>query len=322
MVENRLKERACKMKVLIIGAGITGCFTAARLMQKGVDISVLARGDKAARLERDGLHMRDGITGETATVRLNIVRRPVAETFNVAMVCVQALHQQSLMPLLLELPGRPTVWYLGNTTQGYATAIEQLGRSRVLGGFPGVGGTWEGEVLVYADREKPTGKPFDRLILGEAHPDAAAAAAAVQNHLQRVTMNIERYVPIMAWHWSHIAMIVPLAGAVYHHGQDLDAVVSDRALLKQAMRATAQGLTAIRRAGYPILPRTLNVMRWIPAALGAGKIASLLQSDFGRIALAGHAATARDEMHSFAADLLALAGANAGADLRDVLSGI
>ena len=188
--------------------------------------------------------------------------------------------------------------------------------------FLGVGGTWEGEVLVYADREKPGGKPFDRLIIGEAHPDAAAAADVIQKHLQGVTMNIERYVPIMAWHWSHIAMILPLAGAVYHHGQDLDAVVADRALLKQTMRATAQGLTAIRRAGYPILPRGLNVMRYVPAVLGAGKIARLLQSDFGRIALAAHAATARDEMHVFATDLLTLAGANSWADLREVLNEI
>ena len=310
------------MKALIIGAGVTGCFTAARLMHKGVDVSVLARGDNPARLERDGLRMRDGMTNENVTVRLNIVRAPVAEAFDVAMVCVQAMHRPSLTPLLRELPGRPAVWYLGNTTQGYDAATEQLGRDRVLGGFPGVGGTWEGEVLVYADREKPGDKPFDRLIVGEAHPAAAVAADAVETELQRVGMKIERYVPIMAWHWSHIALILPLAGAVYHHNQDLDAVAADRALLKMTMRATAQGFAAIRRAGYPILPRGLNVMRWIPAALGAGKIAALLQSEFGRIALAAHAATARNEMHGFATDLLALAGVNAGADLREVLGWI
>jgi ketopantoate reductase len=310
------------MKPLIIGAGVTGCFTAARLMQKGVDVSVLARGDNAARLEHEGLRMRDGMTGKEATVHLNIVRAPAADAFDVVMVCVQAQHRPSLAPLLRELPGRPTVWYLGNTTQGYDAAIGQLGRDRVLGGFPGVGGTWEGETLIYADREKPDGKPFDRLIIGEAHADAAAAADEVHHYLQRVGMNVERYVPIMAWHWSHIAMILPLAGAVYHHDQDLDAVVADRALLRQTMRATAQGFAAIRQTGYSILPRRLNMMRWVPAALGAGRIAALLQSEFGRIALAGHAGTARAEMHGFATDLLALAGANAGADLREVLGAI
>lgn len=65
----------------------------------------------------------------------------------------------------------------------------------------------------------------------------------------------------MAWHWSHIAMILPLARAVYHHGQDLDAVVADCALLKQTMRAIAQSLSAVQAAAYPILPRRLNVMR-------------------------------------------------------------
>ncbi len=160
------------MKVLIIGAGVTGCFAAARLMHKGVDVSVLARGDKATRLEHEGLRMRDGMTGEKATVRLNIVRAPVVEAFDVAMVCVQAQHRPLLAPLLRELPGRPTVWYLGNTTQGYDDATEQLGRARVLGGFPGVGGTWEGETLVYADREKPDDKPFDRLIIGGRYDHA------------------------------------------------------------------------------------------------------------------------------------------------------
>jgi hypothetical protein len=50
----------------------------------------------------------------------------------------------------------------------------------------------------------------------------------------------------------------------------------------------------------------LNIMRWIPAALGADRIATLLQSEFGHIALVGHAANARDEMHGLATDLLAL----------------
>lgn len=310
------------MKILIIGAGVTGCFTAACLGHKGVDISVLARGNKAVRLERDGLRMRNGITGETTIVRLKIVRSPVPDKFDAAMVCVQAHDQRSCIPLLSELPGRPIVWFLGNNTAGYESAIEQLGRDRVLGGFPGVGGTWEGDVLVYADRLKLDDKPFNRLILGEAHPNAAEAADAVQRYLQTVTMQVERYTPIMAWHWSHIAMILPLAGALYHTGQNLGSMVEDRTLLKSTARATAQGLAIIRKVGYPILPRALNAFRWVPAALVARKVASLLKSDFGQIALAGHATTAREEMRSLACSLLELAGDNPGADLRNLLSAI
>ena len=228
-------------------------------------------------------------------------------------------RREAMVALLTDLAAEEGWTY---AVMGYDRAIEQLGGDRVLGGFPGVGGTWEGDRLLYADREKAGDAPFDRLILGEAHSDAAAAADVVQQELQRVGMKIERYVPIMAWHWSHIAMVLPLAGAFYRHEQDLDRVASDRALLRQTMRATAQALTAIRQSGQPILPRGLNVMRWIPAALGARRIASLLRSDFGRIALAAHASTARDEMRGFAADLLALAGPSAGAEMRQVLGAV
>ena len=250
--------------------------------QKGLDVSLLARGDRATRLERDGLQLHDAITNQRETVALKILQAPVTAAFDLVMVCVQGAQRASVMPVLLELPGQPTVWYLGNTTAGYDAEIEQLGSDRVLGGFPGVGGTWDGEVLVFADREKPRDKPFDRLTIGEAHPDAATAAKRVKSHIQQLGMNVGHYAPIMAWHWCHLALILPLAAAVYHHNHNLDAVVADRALLKQTMRATAQGLTALRQAGCPILPRGLNVMRWIPAAMGASRLASLFRSDFGR----------------------------------------
>ena len=135
-------------------------------------------------------------------------------------------------------------------------------------------------------------------------------------------MNVEHHVPIMAWHWSHLALVLPLAGAVYRHEGDLEATVADAALLKRTMRATSQAFTAVARAGHPILPRGLTLMRWIPAFLGARKIGALLSSRFGQIALAGHAATARDEMRALAADMLKLAGDDAGKDLRELMEAV
>ena len=310
------------MKALVVGAGVIGCFTAALLQRKGIDVSLLARGARADRLEREGLHLRDGLSGETTTQRLDVVRAPENVSCDVALVCVQEQQRASVAPLLEALPGAPVIWYLGNTTKGYDAEAERFGRDRVLGGFPGVGGTWEGEVLVFADREKPGDRPFDRLVMGEAHADAAGAAEALKATFERAGVHVERHVPIMAWHWCHVAMVLPLAGAVYRHDGDLEAAASDRALLRQTMRASAQALGAIRRAGHPILPRGLHVMRFLPAALGAGRIASLLRSDFGRIAIAGHAAVARDEMRAVAVDLLALAGDDAGPDLRAVVGAI
>ena len=59
--------------------------------------------------------------------------------------------------------------------------------------------------------------------------------------------------------------------------------------------------TALKRSGHTILPPRLNLFRYIPAGLGARKLAALITSDFGRIALAGHAATAKAEMQNLRA---------------------
>ena len=280
------------------------------------------RGPRGDRLEREGLTLRDAITEQTRTVQLPIVRAPVTETFDFVMVFVQALHRDSVVPQIEALPGRPAVWFLGNTGGGFEELAARLGRDRLLGGFPGVGGTWDGDTLVYADRQKPKQDPFDSLIIGEAFSEGEATAVAIRDHLEAAGLNMEHHVPIMAWHLSHLALVVPLAGAYYARKGDLASIVADRELLGSIMRATVQGLEAVRKAGYPILPRRLRIFRFMPTGIGARKIGSLLDTRFGHVALAAHAEAARDEMHQLATDLLALAGPDAGPDLRALLEPI
>jgi len=309
-------------EILVIGAGITGGYTATRLFDNGAEISLLARGEKADRFEKVGLQLRDGLTGAERTVRLPIVREPVENQYEIVMVCVQDSHRPAVEKLIHNLPGRPIIWFLGNTTRGYENAGNLLGRDRILGGFPDVGGKWDERVLVYADREKPKDKPFNKLIASEAFPESKPAFDLLQKTMSGLNQRIVRFDPIVAWHLCHVALILPLAGAIYLHDGDLEAVASDRKLLKMTMRAVEQGLDIVRRNGYPVLPKGLKIFRFMPSALGAMKIALTLRSRFGEIALAGHASTARDEMRHFAKDLIGLAGKNGGKEFTELLGSI
>ena len=308
--------------ILVIGAGITGGYTATRLLDNGADISLLARGEKADRIEKAGLRLRDGLTGAERTVHLPIVREPVDQQYEIVMICVQDSQRPAVEQLVLNLPGRPVVWFLGNTTRGYDNAGNLLGHDRILGGFPDLGGTWNEDVLIYADRKKPKDKPFNNLIAGAAFPESTPAFEVLQKTMSGLSQRIVKYDPIMAWHWCHVALILPLAGAVYQHNGDLEAVASDRELLRTTMRAVVQGLNIVQLNGYPVLPKGLKVFRFIPAALGAMKIAGTLRSRFGEVALAGHANTARNEMRHLAKDLLGLAGQNCGQELKGLLDSI
>ncbi len=313
--------------ICVIGAGVTGAFTAARFHEKGGDVSLLVRGNKADRIERDGLRLRDGISGEERTIRVPVVRAPITRAFDLVMICAQFVHHEEIENEYAPLPGQPAVWYLGNRVAGYDRAGDVWGRHRVVGGFPGVGGTWDGDVLVYADRSKLRDKPFDRLVAGEAFPEARAATDRAVDIVSRLGFSVERYDQIMAWHLCHVALILPLAGVYYRHDGVLDTCAADTPLLRSAIRALRQGLRSVRRNGLPILPRSLRIAASAPAWLGAAKMSRLLRSRFGAIALAGHAQAARAEMRALAAHFLNYARRDDGhrahiTDLVDLLDSI
>jgi hypothetical protein len=117
-------------------------------------------------------------------------------------------------------------------------------------------------------------------------------------------------------------MILPLAAALYRYDGDLARTADDMDLLSDAVRAVGQGLALLRRRGHPILPANLKLMRLLPPSWGARRVAGTLQSPFGAIALAGHAATAHAEMQHLAAGLLSLADEKTGATFTDLLSRI
>ena len=63
------------MRVLFFGAGALGTLFAAKLAAAGHDVSVLARGERLAAIERDGLRIRPRAKGEAPEVRPAVVSR-------------------------------------------------------------------------------------------------------------------------------------------------------------------------------------------------------------------------------------------------------
>lgn len=294
--------------VLVVGAGIIGGYIAARLFEQGLDVDLLARGEPAARLIKEGLRLRDGITSEARTVRLPIVSETSAkaQAYTLVLVCVQEQQRVSAAELVSQLQGRPVVWFLGNTVQGFEELGRVLGRDRVLGGFPEVGGKWEKGELVFADRRTPKQRPFHSLVIGEAWPEGREACRRAQEIIGSAGFRARRYQPIVAWHLCHAVLILPLAGLFFRHGGVLSAAAADRQGLRQVVRAVAQGLRGLQRLGYPLRPRWMLLMAISPTWLGVRQLRGLLESDFAAIALAGHAEAARGEVRSMARALMHL----------------
>lgn len=308
--------------ILVIGAGITGGYIAHRLFKSGANVTLLSRGEKAQRLKKQGLKLRDGLTGKEEVCKIPITDNPKDKEYELVMVCVQEIHREEIEKIILDMKGNPIVWFLGNTIQGFNRAGELLGKERILGGFPDVGGTWENNTLVYADRRKAKHKPFNKLIIGNAFPESKIHTQYVINEFMKYKIGVEEFSPIMDWHLCHLVFVLPLAGIYYHFEGNINELLRSKSYLNKCIIALIQGIDLLRERGHKILPKELNKLRYIPKFLIRKKIVNTLNSKLGKIALLGHANCARDEMKIIAKGILDMTTENSGKDLIELLNEI
>lgn len=151
------------MKVLIVGAGVIGSFNAARLKDGGVDVTLLARGNRLAELQESGVVLEDAFKGTRSVTRLPLVDTVEPEDqYDLAIVIVRRNQIRSVLPMLAENHKVPTILFLGNNAAGQNDLIEALGRERVLIGVVNAGG--------------------ERRFQAVSEPPSAAATAANQGH--------------------------------------------------------------------------------------------------------------------------------------------
>ena len=298
------------MRYLIAGAGVIGCYTAAMMKVRDFDVTLLARGAKHERLQRDGVQLLEYLTDRRWSVNVPVVNDTCAESFDTVLVFVQAIHVDGILPVLERLPRAKRYAFMGNNTRGFERVGEALGRSRVLSGFGSAGGTWRDDLLVYVDATTPEKQADPRLILGAPFAESIGEIDPLVSDLRAGRVDVTVYDPIQDWHLAHAAFIAGLAGAFRRCGNDLHRLADDRATLDLTLRATKQAFRGLRRSGHEILPRSLRTFGALPLFLIRPKVRTLLRSKFAEIGLAGHAETAHDEMQTIRDDVLELVSAS------------
>jgi len=91
------------MRTLILGAGVTGSFNAARLTDAGQDITSLARGRRLQDLRRHGIVLEDSRSGRRTITQVQLVDRLGPDYgYDVAIVAVKTDQLSSTLPVLAQ----------------------------------------------------------------------------------------------------------------------------------------------------------------------------------------------------------------------------
>ena len=72
------------------------------------------------------------------------------------------------------------------------------------------------------------------------------------------------------------------------------------------IRAEREGFRIVRALGLPLTPLRLELIGWLPVSLSVAVARKILNTEFAKITMAGHASTAPEEMKQLADEFRAL----------------
>lgn len=297
------KKMGSRPKVLVYGAGVLGCSIAHALCEAGqAEVSLLARGQWADSLERDGLCIRHVVQRRATCDRVHVVRElATGDAYDLVIVAVQA--QQAPDALLALVRSRcEYIVFVGNDVDaaGLEARVHELAErpKECAFGFFSVGGRREGGEVMAA---------YVKLSLTVGGAKGPLSDGFVG--LLRVTgLKFELQDQMDAWLKWHAACILPLAYLSYAHGCDLTRASGSE--LGLYLDACAELSRLFEARGIPIRPAGdeaffLGGPRRVWARIFYGVV---FKTPLGRLCVTDHCLHAVPEMRSLASGLEPILG--------------
>lgn len=289
------------MKVLIYGAGVLGSLYAALLHESGANVTLLARNQRLKILQEKGVRFTNVFTHTTHQTMVPVVSHVSSKhEYDLIIVVMQKQQVLSVLPILETLSPIPDVLFLGNNGLGEGEYQKYIPADHLFFGFPSAGGIREGDGFRIAY------SPESPITLGVTDP-------ALQPRLREIAQFFSHYgIPttitpdVDAWLKSHVALVIPLALAIYAAAGDNYRLARTPGIIKMGIAAVKEELRVVEHLGYPILPVSLKKLTKFPTFVLSRVFKKRFDSEFAEIAMAGHANYARREMIHLAQELQAM----------------
>ena len=282
------------MKILVFGAGVLGCNLARNLFRAGKDVSLLARGKWAEKIQKNGLRIKDKFSFRTSVSRIPVVTelRP-EDQYDVIFVVMRYTQLDSIIDALRANKTKNIV-FVGNNVRARALA-DALPEKNMLFAFALSAGHREPDYVASIDLKKITigqlrSAPSNEQLIGQIFGGTKYRVV--------YEPNMEDYL------LCHAAFVIPAAFACYKTDGNLKKLKGDTAYLSRLIDANIEGYRAIRSAGHEILPKAdadFEGAAYRKTCLRFFKL--MCATSLGKICASDHAMNAIDEMSALNRDL-------------------
>jgi 2-dehydropantoate 2-reductase len=193
-----------------------------------------------------------------------------------------------------------------NTATGYGPWLQAVGAQRLMVGFPSAGGerrdgvieSFVGRGLVHA---------FQSTTFGELDGARSDRLRRLVTIFRKAGFSPTWSRHIGDWQRTHVAVVLPIAWALYRHRCDAAALAGAPLDLRDMVLAVREGFRAL---GHRVTPVKRNAF-FLPVALWVGVLRIAMRTKLVDMAMARHTRNARPEMERLRAEFLALV-ANSG----------
>lgn len=295
-------------RILVVGAGVIGSIYGGRLAENGAEVTFLARGKRLEELRTMGLRLqrmdrKNGRKEEEVSPPIRLIERLSSE--DIYDYIFVTLRAEQVMEALPQLAGNrsETFVFMVNNAWGYEAWEQALGRGRVLPAFPGAGGCIERGIVQYNLVQRcvqPT-------TLGEVDGTRTPRLRTLQRLLAKAGFPTSIQHNMDAWQKTHLALVVPMACAIYYDGGDNYSLANNREALLLTSKSLRENLAFLRRAGIGITPKKIAVMRYLSPSLMSDLLTNIFASSWAELFIMGHTLKARGEMLYLAKQFLTLA---------------
>ena len=282
------------MKILVFGAGVLGCNLANDLFRAGKETTLLARGQWAEELQKNGLRIKDKFSPRLRVSHIPVVTQLAPEDrYDVIFAVVRYTQLESMIEIL-RANATKNIVFVGNDVRA-AEVAALLPEKNVMFAFVSAAGHRERDRVVSVDLRKITigqlrGAASNETLIGQIFSGTKYKVA--------YEPNMEDYL------LCHAAFVLPAAFACYKSDGDLKRLKGDTAYLNRLIDANIEGYRAIRNAGHAILPKEdadFEGAAYRKTCLRFFKL--ICATSLGKICVSDHAMNAVEEMSALNRDL-------------------
>ena len=282
------------MKILVFGAGVLGCNLANDLFRAGKETTLLARGQWAEELQKNGLRIKDKFSPRLRVSRIPVVTQLAPEDrYDVIFAVVRYTQLESMIEIL-RANATKNIVFVGNDVRA-AEVAALLAEKNVMFAFVSAAGHRERDRVVSVDLRKITigqlrGAASNETLIGQIFSGTKYKVA--------YEPNMEDYL------LCHAAFVLPAAFACYKSDGDLKRLKGDTAYLNRLIDANIEGYRAIRNAGHAILPKEdadFEGAAYRKTCLRFFKL--ICATSLGKICVSDHAMNAVEEMSALNRDM-------------------